>query len=292
MPLISTKPLLQAARREGYAVGAFNPVDYNSMRAMVRAAEECDAPVIVQASVKTVKYWGHHALANWMRDLAGDSPVPVAFHLDHCHDVDFIASCLKAGWTSVMIDASSFPFEQNLAMSRQVVEMASARGAGVEAELGQIVGIEEDMIAQDADAHLTDPDQAVAFCKDLDLAAFAPAIGSVHGYYKGEPNVAFDRIDQISQRTGVPLALHGGTGLPDETIQRCIQAGCAKVNISTQLKHAFIDGVVDYHNDKPDDYEPLRVIDAQYERMKREIATRIIQFGGAGQARAAKASAS
>jgi len=292
MPLVSMKPILEAARREGYAVGAFNPVDYNSMRAMVRAAEDCDAPVIVQASVKTVKYWGHSALVSWMKDLAGDSPVPVAFHLDHCHDVDFVATCLQAGWTSVMIDASALPFEQNLAKARQVVEMASAHGASVEAELGQIVGIEEDMIVEDSDEHLTDPDQAEAFCRDLDLAAFAAAVGTVHGYYKGEPNVAFDRIDEISQRTGVPLALHGGTGLPDETIQRCIQSGCAKVNISTQLKHAFIDSVVDYHDDKPEDYEPLRVIDAQFERMKREIAEKIKQFGGAGKARAAKTPAS
>ena len=212
---MSMKPILVAARDGGYAVGAFNPVDYNSMRAMVRAAEETEAPVIVQASVKTVKYWGHQTMVQWIRDLAADSPIPVAFHLDHCKDVGFIAECIKAGWTSVMIDASSFTFEENRALTQQVLELASPKGIGVEAELGQIVGIEEDMIVEDADAHLTDPDKAVAFCDTLDLATFAPAIGTVHGYYKGEPKVAFDRIEQIAHRTGLPLALHGGTGLSD-----------------------------------------------------------------------------
>lgn len=215
--------------------------------------------------------------------------MPVSFHLDHCKDVDFIARCIEAGWTSVMIDASSFSFEQNLAMTRQVLEMASSMDIGVEAELGQIVGIEEDMIVKDTEAHLTDPDKAVEFCKGLDLATFAPAIGTVHGYYKGEPRVAFDRIEQIAKRTGVPVALHGGTGLPDEVIQRCIKLGCAKINISTQLKHAFINGVVDYHRENPDDYEPLRVIDAQYKRMQREITAKIKQFGGAGRALSTKA---
>ena len=282
MSLISMKPMLAAAREEKYAVGAFNAVDFSSTKAVVSAAEECRAPVIVQYSVKTVDYWGRPTLVEWMKHLAGDSPVPVALHLDHCKDVAYVAGCIEAGWTSVMIDASSFAFEQNLAMTRQVVDMASANGIGVEAELGQIVGIEEDMIVDDADAHLVNTEQAVRFCAGLDLAVFAPAVGTVHGFYKGEPRIAFDRIDEISRRTGIPLALHGGTGLSDEVIQRCIQLGCAKINISTQLKHAFVDGVVDYHRDNPDDYEPLRVINAQYERMKGEIAEKITQFGGAG----------
>ena len=284
MGLLSMKPMLATARAGNYAVGAFNAVDFNSTKAIIRAAEECRAPLIVQFSVKTVDYWGRETLVEWMKDLAGDAPVPVAFHLDHCKDVEFVGGCIEAGWTSVMIDASSFPFEQNLAMTRQVVDMASANGIGVEAELGQIVGIEEDMIVDDADAHLVDTEQAINFCVDLDLAVFAPAIGTVHGFYKGQPRIAFDRIDEIARRTGIPLALHGGTGLSDEVIQRCIQLGCAKVNISTQLKHAFVDGVVDYHRDNPDDYEPLRVIDAQYERMKREVAEKITQFGGADRA--------
>lgn len=285
MSLVSMNPMLQAAAKAGYAVGAFNPVDYASMKAIVRAAEEEDAPVIVQLSAKTVRYYGHEALAGWMRELAGNSPVPVALHLDHGKEVEMIRRCIETGWTSVMIDASHLPFEENLALSRQVLEMATPAGVGVEAELGEIVGVEEEIVVAEDDAHLADPDKAEIFCRELDLGVFAPAIGTAHGYYKGEPKVAFDLINEIYRRTGKPLALHGGTGLSDEIIQRCIKLGCAKVNISTNLKHAFIDGFADYHRANPDDHEPLRVLGAQFAGMKQLIREKIRQFGGSGTGR-------
>ena len=283
MGLVSMTLMLRNARESGYAVGAFNILDYNSTLAVVRAAEQLDAPVIVQTSAKTVKHWTHATIVSWLRHIAEDSPVPVALHLDHCKDIGFIRQCMDAGWTSVMIDASSFPFEQNLAMTRQVVEMAQPRGIGVEAEMGEIVGVEDDLVVDDTDGHLADPDKAVRFCESVTLATFAPAIGTAHGNYKGEPRIAFDRLEQISQRTGLPIALHGGTGLTDEVIQRCIATGCAKVNISTQLKHAFIDGFTNHHN-AHNDYDPLKVIEAQLERMESEVAQKIEQFGGAGKA--------
>ena len=138
--------MLAEARRGGYAVGAFNPVDYASMKAMVEAAEELNAPVIVQTSAKTVAYYSHETLVGWMRELAENSPVPVALHLDHGKDLEMIKKCIETGWTSVMIDASNLPFEENLARSRQVIEWAAAVGVGVEAELGEIVGVEEDIV--------------------------------------------------------------------------------------------------------------------------------------------------
>ena len=276
--------MLKEACDGGYAVGAFNPVDYASMKAMVKAAEELEAPVIVQTSAKTIVYYGHETLANWMRELAADSPAPVAFHIDHGKDLDMIRKCIDTGWTSVMIDASDLPFAENLARSKRVVDWAVPAGVGVEAELGRIVGVEEEIVVDDRDAHLADPDEAVQFCEALDLGVFAPAIGTAHGYYKGEPRVAFDLIEEIYGRTGVPLALHGGTGLSDEVIQRCIGDGCAKVNISTNLKHTFIDGFCDYHRDNPADYEPLRVLGAQYERMMDLFREKIAQFGGRGRA--------
>ena len=125
MSLVSMNPILQAASKAGYAVGAFNPVDYGSMKAIVRAAEEEDAPVIVQISAKTVRYYGHETLAGWMRDLAESSPVPVVLHLDHGKEVEMIRRCIETGWTSVMIDASHLPFDENLEVSRQVLEMAT-----------------------------------------------------------------------------------------------------------------------------------------------------------------------
>jgi ketose-bisphosphate aldolase len=283
MPLVNLTPILKAAREGRYAVGAFNIVDYNSMLAVVRAAEELEAPVIVQTSVKTVVHWGHEALVTWARQIAGDSPVPVALHLDHCRDVDYCKSCIEAGWTSVMIDASREPYERNLAMTREVVEAAAPEGVSVEAELGRIRGVEDDIEVSEQEAGLADPDKAVEFCEGLGLAAFAPAIGTAHGVYKGEPKVAFDRLEEIARRTGLPIALHGGTGLSDDVFQRCIELGCAKVNISTQLKYAFIDGFCDFHAEHRQ-YSPLKVIAAQHERVKREMADNIERFGSAGKA--------
>ena len=284
MPLVSMKPMLGQARREGYAVGAFNTVDYGSSKATVEAAQELGAPVIVQISVKTITYWSHATIAAWLRELGEAASVPVALHVDHCKDVAVIEGCIEHGWTSVMIDASSLPYEENLETSRRVVEMAAPRGIGVEAELGEIAGVEEDLSVEEEDAHLADPQKALAFCEQLDLAAFAPAIGTAHGVYKGEPKIAFDRLEEISRGTDTPLALHGGTGLPDEIIQRCIGLGCAKINISTQLKHSFIDGFSDYHRDNPDDYEPLKVLEAQYQAVQSLVDGYIRQFGGAGKA--------
>ena len=284
MPLVPMKKMLQVAREGNYAVGAFNPVDYSSCKAIVAAAEELNAPVIVQTSSKTVTYWGHETLSSWMKDIAGNSPVPVVFHLDHCKDLDMIKHCIETGWTSVMIDASSFPFEENLAMSQEVVKMAIPAGVDVEAELGEIGGVEEDIVVDEDKAGLADPDKAEQFCKALDLAAFAPAIGTAHGVYKGEPKISFDLIETIYQRTRIPLALHGGTGLSDDIFKRCIALGCAKVNISTNLKYEFIDGFCDYHTDNPDDYEPLRILGAQLDRMKNMIKEKIGQFGSIGKA--------
>jgi ketose-bisphosphate aldolase len=282
MPLISMKPMLAAARRAGYGIGAFNILDYNSARAVVRAAEELRAPVIIQTSVKTVKFWGAPAIASWLRELAGTSPVPVALHLDHCTKLDVLVQCVAAGWTSVMIDASDQPFADNLALTKKVLEITEPVGVGVEAELGAIGGVEDDKHVAEADAHLVDVEQALVFCQ-LPLAVFAPAIGTAHGYYKSAPRIAFDRLETLFRRTPMPFALHGGTGLSDEVFQRCIQLGCAKVNISTQLKHAFIDGFVEYHQAKKE-YEPLQPLGAQFDRMKREVIEKIRQFGGEGRA--------
>ena len=278
MPLVNLKPVLREAKAQGYAVAAFNPVDYASMKAMIAAAEELNAPVIIQTSAKTINYYGHAALIGWMRELAEKSPIPAVLHLDHGKDLDMIRKCVDLGWTSVMIDWSDKPFDTNLATSRKVVEMATAANVGVEAEIGQIHGVEDDMVVEET--YLTDPNEAETFCRELDLAAFAAAIGTAHGYYKGEPKVAFGLIEEINRRTRTPMALHGGTGLSDEIIQKCIKLGCAKINISTNLKHVFIDSFVDYHREKPKDYEPLRVLSAQFAALKDLFKAKIAQFGG------------
>lgn len=284
MAIENMRQMLQKARDGKYAVGAFNILDYNSMRAVVDAAVELSAPAIIQTSVKTVVFWGFAPIIQWYRQLAGDASVPIAIHLDHCKDLDVIRGCIDCGWTSVMIDASSKPFEENLALTRQVAEMAGPKDVTVEAEMGAIVGVEDDIHVKEQDAHLADPDEAQRFCSEVSLDCFAPAIGTAHGVYAGEPKIAFDRVEEIARRTQLPLALHGGTGLSDEVFQRCIALGCAKVNISTQLKYAHIDGFVEYHAAHDTQYNPLKVLAAQYDALKAGIVRDIELFGSASQA--------
>ena len=215
MPLVNMKPVLREAMEQGYAVAAFNLVDYGTTKAMVRAAEELEAPVIIQVSSKTIKYYSHQEIYNWVRDLATDSPSPIVLHLDHCQDLEMIRKCAETGWTSIMIDASDQPFEKNLELSRQVAAIARKHNIGMEAEIGQILGVEDDMVVNEDESQLTDPAEAELFCRELDLSAFAAAIGSAHGYYKGEPKIAYDLIKEINGRTRTPMALHGGTGLDE-----------------------------------------------------------------------------
>jgi ketose-bisphosphate aldolase len=179
-----------------------------------------------------------------------------------------------------MIDASELPFEENLELSQRVRAIAEKYGVGMEAELGQIMGVEDDMHVAEEDSVLTDPDDAKRFCDALDLSAFACAVGTAHGFYHGDPVVDFDRIKRINELTRTPMALHGGTGLSDETFAKAIARGAAKVNISTNLKHVFVESFVRYHEDKPKDFEPLRLIDAQYTACKAMFAGFIEKFGG------------
>ncbi|MBN1998968.1 class II fructose-bisphosphate aldolase [candidate division KSB1 bacterium] len=284
MALVNMVRMLHYARKEGYAVGAFNILDYNSFKAVVVAAEELEAPVIVQTSVKTVVFWGYEVIFNWYLDIAEPVGVPVAMHLDHCKDPDIIKKCIDAGWTSVMIDASSEPFEENMAVTRQVLEMAQPAGVSVEAELGEIGGVEDDIAVDEENAFLADPEKALYFCRKLPVDCFAPAIGTAHGLYKGEPKIAFDNLERIAAGTSIPLALHGGTGLSDDVFKRCIALGCAKVNISTQLKYSFIDAFVRYFQQNSKEYNPLKVLDAQFKDMKKMVQEKIRLFGSAGKA--------
>ncbi len=279
------KAMLSKAAGEDYAVGAFNILDYNSTRAVVLAAEQVKAPVIIQTSAKTVIFWGTSAIISWIRQLTASSSVPIALHLDHCKDLKLIKECIESGWTSVMIDASSKPFEENLSLSTEVVEMARPKDVTVEAELGAIVGVEDDIHVKEQDAHLADSEQAIKFCAEVKPDCFAPAIGTAHGVYKGEPKIAYDLLKEIAAKTAVPIALHGGTGLADEVFKKCISLGCTKVNISTQLKYAFIDGFVAYHNANNTEYNPLKVIDAQLRQLQAGIFEKIKLFGSAGKAR-------
>lgn len=278
MAIVNMKEMLREARNGKYAIGAFNILDYNSMKAVVDAADELESAVIVQTSVKTVNFWGYEPMIGWYRELASKTKVPVAIHLDHCKEIDVIEKCINQGWTSVMIDASSFPFEKNLEMSEQVWKMAQPKGVSVEAELGEIGGVEDDIVVAEEDAHYAKPAKVFEFLNRVPVDCFAPAIGTAHGVYKGEPKVAFHVVEEIGKGTDTPLALHGGTGLSDEVFKKCIGLGCAKVNISTELKYAFIDGFCEYHSQNPSQYDPLKVLGHQYEIVKEKVMKNIQLF--------------
>jgi ketose-bisphosphate aldolase len=279
MPLVNMTNMLTKARKGKYAVGAFNILDYNSMKVVIETAQEMQAPVIVQTSENTIRFWGFRPIITWVKELTENTTVPVAIHLDHCKNLGFIQNCIDEGWSSVMIDASSKPFEENISLSRRVVSMAKPHGVSVEAELGEIGGIEDDISINGEDIHLASVIKAKIFLENVKIDCFAPAIGTAHGIYKGEPKIAFSRLKEIGAQSDTPLALHGGTGLSVEVFKKCIGFGCAKINISTQLKYAFIDGFLNYYQTKPTEYNPLLVLQAQYDALKQAVKDNILLFG-------------
>lgn len=290
MPLVPMSPMLRHARANRYGIAAYNMIDFNSARAIIDGASALDAPMIVQVSVKTVKHWGAAHVATWVRMLANDAPVPVALHLDHCTDIDVIRRCIDAGWTSVMFDGSALPYAENLAKSLQVYALTEAAGIGLEAEIGAIGGVEDDKVVNDDQSRLADFDECVSFVRDMpNLAVFAPAIGTAHGFYKGEAKIAYDLLDRITKAIPLPIALHGGTGLTEDQFHRCIALGCGKVNISTMHKSLFIDGFINLRAEKPKLAEPLPFIEAQHAAMKADVMQSIRIFGSEGRAKAALA---
>jgi ketose-bisphosphate aldolase len=280
MALVTMGPMLKRAQSARYGIAAFNMIDYNSVRAIVDGAAELNAPIIVQVSTKTIKHWGFQPIASWVKQLAGNVDIPVALHLDHCSDLKIIKGCIDAGWTSVMFDGSSLPFAENVKKSREAYDMATAAAVGLEAEIGAIGGVEDDKFVAEDKSILANFDECVAFCKEMpELAVFAPAIGTAHGFYAGEPKIAYSLLERITSAIDIPIALHGGTGLSEEQFHRCISAGCAKVNISTMHKHRFIEGFLDVRKNKPKEAEPLPFIQAQYEAMKSDVRDMIRIFG-------------
>lgn len=285
MTLAYLKPMLKSAQSAKFGIAAFNMIDYNSARSVVDGAQERDAPVIIQLSVKTIRHWGYQPIADWVRSLAADVDVPVALHLDHCTDLEVIQRCIDAGWTSVMFDGSSLPFDQNVELSKQAYALATAAGVGLEAEIGAIGGTEDDKFVAEDEAILANLDECLTFCAEMpELAVFAPAIGTAHGFYKGTPKIAYDLLSSITDKIPTPIALHGGTGLSEEQFTRCIQSGCAKVNISTMHKRQFIDGFGNLFAQNPKAGEPLPFIAAQYQEMKAGVIEMIDIFGSAGKA--------
>ena len=269
MPLTRMGPMLRAALADRKAVAAVNIIDFNSTRAVVDCAGELGVPVITQVSVKTVRHWGAKSVASWVKTLAGDADVDVALHLDHCTDEAVIRTCIDAGWTAVMFDGSSLAFAENLQRSSAIYDVTQEAGVDLECEIGAIGGVEDDKIVAEGEDRLANFDECLEFARAMpEMGVFAPAIGTAHGFYKGEPDIAYDLLGRIAEATGLPIALHGGTGLSDEQFLNCIARGCAKVNLSTMHKRDFIEGFGKVYVEEKRPKEPLPYIEEQHRTMR------------------------
>ncbi len=239
MPLVSMKETLDRALADRYGVPAINIINDLTIEAVLLAAVEERSPVILQTSVKTVKMYGRDQLYAIFAALVRDIDVPVTLHLDHCPDRAVISSCLEGGWNSVLFDAHELDVAENLRQTTEVVKEARRFGAHVEGEIEGIQGVEDDLGSDDASVQQT-LEVAVDFIKRTGVDLFAPAIGNAHGQYSSTPVLDHQRVSDLVEATGIPMALHGGTGLSKEQFQDLISRGCAKVNISTALKEAYM----------------------------------------------------
>ncbi|MQA32579.1 class II fructose-bisphosphate aldolase [Modestobacter roseus] len=245
MPVVPLKELLDRALADRYGVPAFNIVNDLSIEAVVAAAVAENSPVILQTSVKTVRMYGRAQLFDIVHTLIRDSTVPVTLHLDHCPDRAVISDCLAGGWNSVLFDAHELDVAENLRQTTEVVAEARARGAHVEGEIEGIQGVEDDLGSDEA-AVLQTLEVAVDFIQRTGVDCFAPAIGNAHGQYASAPVLDAQRVSDLVAATGVPMALHGGTGLSAEQFQDLISRGCAKVNISTALKQVYMQSSLEF----------------------------------------------
>ncbi|MDP9428119.1 MAG: class II fructose-bisphosphate aldolase [Actinomycetota bacterium] len=245
MPVVSLKETLDRAFAERYGVPAINIVDDLSIQAVLGAAAEERSPVIIQTSVKTVKMYGRDQLHGIFTALARDVDVPVSLHLDHCPDRSVISSCLEGGWNSVLFDAHELDVAENLRQTTEVVQEARRCGAHVEGEIEGIQGVEDDIGSDEASVQQS-LEVAVDFITRTGVDCFAPAIGNAHGQYTSAPVLDSQRVTDLVEVTGVPMALHGGTGLSKEQFQDLIVRGCAKVNISTALKEAYMKSALEF----------------------------------------------
>lgn len=258
MPLVTSKAMLQDAYRNGYAIAAFATHHLEVMKAVVEAAEELDAPIIFQTTPSTIRYVGIEFMVAMARAAAESAEVPIALHLDHGDNFNTVVQCLRAGYTSVMIDGSSLPFEDNVALVQKVVEVAHAVGVPVEAELGMIGGVEDNLSVDEADVVYTDPALAEEFVERTNVDALAPAFGTAHGEYRGEPRLDLARLEEIDRRIQIPLVMHGASGVPDSSIRKSLKHGVSKINISTELKTSFAEELRRYLMKHPDESDPRK----------------------------------
>ncbi|HBU11570.1 MAG TPA: tagatose-bisphosphate aldolase [Clostridiales bacterium] len=281
MPLVNTKEMLGRAQAEHFAVGAFNIENMEMAQAVVAAAEEAHAPVIIQTTPGTVRYGSLELYYANVAALAERAAVPVALHLDHGESFDMCARALCAGYTSIMIDGSREDFESNIALTEKVAAFARPNSVSVEAELGKVGGKEDDM---EGGGGYTVPAEAAEFAARTGIDSLAVAIGTAHGVYTGVPVLHMECLREIKKLVSLPLVLHGASGLSDEQVRACIAAGICKVNFATELRCAFTDGIKETLAKTPDAYDPKPLGKAGRQKVFELVANRIKVCGADGKA--------
>ena len=283
MPLVTSKKLLLDAQEGCYAVGAFNVENMEMVQAVVAAAEELCAPVILQTTPSTLKYADADFFYANVKTAAEKSAVPVVMHLDHGSSFDLAMQAFRAGYTSIMIDGSPKPFSENVQVTRAVANACHPAGIPVEAELGKVGGKEDDLIGGEGNPY-TDPREAQAFVEATGVDFLAVAIGTAHGVYKGVPRLDLDRLSEIRAIVSIPLVLHGTSGVPDDTVRACIARGICKVNYATDLRIAFTKGVSAYLKEHPDAFDPKKYNAQGREEVKQYVMEKIKVCGSDGKA--------
>ena len=285
MPLVSMTEMLNKGKAEGYAVGQFNLNNLEFTQAILLAAQEEKSPVILGVSEGAARYMGGFTtVVHMVKGLLIDYKitVPVAIHLDHGSSFEKCKEAIEAGFTSVMIDASHGPFEENIATTTKVVEYAHPKGVSVEAELGTVGGQEDDVIAEGV--IYANAQECVELVKRTGIDCLAPALGSVHGPYKGEPKLGFKEMEEIGKLTGVPLVLHGGTGIPLKDIQQSVSLGTAKINVNTENQIASARTVREVLAAKPNEYDPRKYLGPARDTIKTTVIGKMREFGSSGKA--------
>ncbi|UCF12420.1 MAG: class II fructose-1,6-bisphosphate aldolase [Thermoplasmatales archaeon] len=298
MSLVTGKEILDAANVGGYAVGAFNINNMEIFQGIIRAAEEKNSPVIIATSESAIKYAGINYLVSMVKTAANITSVPIALHLDHGKNFEVIQKCIKYGYTSLMIDASHLSLDENIEETKKVVKTAHTHNVSVEAELGRLQGIEDNVSVLERDAILVNPQDAKLFVEETEIDSLAPAIGTSHGAFKfkGEAELDFERLDETKNLTKIPLVLHGASsvpenilkkaakygakipgakGVPTEHIKKVIKLGINKINIDTDLRLAFTTAIREVFANSPEQFDPRKILgparNAIYDVVKEKI---------------------
>ncbi|MBH8600383.1 class II fructose-1,6-bisphosphate aldolase [Thermoactinomyces sp. CICC 23799] len=284
MPLVSMNAFLPQAKKEGFAVGQFNVNNLEFVQAIIEAGKEERSPLIFGASEGAIRYMGLNNVVALAKAAAEEADVPVALHLDHGSSFEVVMKCIRAGFSSVMFDGSHYPFEENIRLTKKVVEAAHAVGVSVEGELGTIGGVEDDLNVSEEDAALADPDQAIRFWEETKVDAMAIAVGTAHGMYKGEPKIRYDIIEKVASQIEAPIVLHGGSGVPDESIQKAVSLGVGKINVNTENQVAMVKVVRELLDNNPDMIDPRKYLGPAREAIKETVKAKMRLFGSSGKA--------